>query len=142
MAAFSNYLEVALLNATLRGVAFVPPGSLYLALFINDPTDAGTGTELNANSYPGYVRQQINAAGAGFAAPATQVDGSTQSASAVSVDFPAATADWPQAVSHFGLFDAAVGGNLLYHGAVTPARTLIAGDNIRFPAGSLRIRLD
>lgn len=142
MSAFSNYLESALLDATLRGASFTAPAELHLALFTDDPTDAGSGSELTPASYPGYARMPIAADGTGFAAPVTMPDGSTRCSNAVLVEYPLAVADWPDAVRYFGLYDAATGGNLLFHGVVTPSRTLVAGDNIRFPVGAIRISLD
>ena len=45
MSAFSDYLEAALINATLRGGTYTG-GGVYVALFKADPTDAGTGAEV------------------------------------------------------------------------------------------------
>lgn len=142
MSAFSNYLESALLNATLRGQNYTPPEGLYLALFTTDPTDDDAGAELTPASFPGYARMEILGDGTGFTAPEQQSDGSTRCTNASIVEFPLAVSDWPSAVAYFGLYDSASGGNLLFYGVVTPARTLIAGDNIRFPVGALRISLD
>jgi hypothetical protein len=51
MAEMSDYLEVALLNATLNGVAFTAVNNPYVSLHTADPTDAGTGTEVSGGSY-------------------------------------------------------------------------------------------
>ena len=51
MANFSNYLEDALINATLRNTSYVSPTTVYVGLFTTDPTDAGTGTEVAGGSY-------------------------------------------------------------------------------------------
>ena len=47
MAEMSDYLEVALLNATLNGTAFTAVNDPYVSLHTADPTDAGTGTEVS-----------------------------------------------------------------------------------------------
>ena len=51
MAEMSDYLEVALLNATLNGTAFTAVNNPYVSLHTADPTDAGTGTEVSGGSY-------------------------------------------------------------------------------------------
>jgi len=54
MAAMSNYLENALVNAVLRNTAYTSPTTVYVGLYTSDPTDANTGTEVAGN---GYARQ-------------------------------------------------------------------------------------
>jgi len=56
MSEMSNYLENALINATLRNTSYTSPATVYLALYTSDPTDADTGTEVTGNA---YVRQSI-----------------------------------------------------------------------------------
>ncbi len=51
MAEMSNYLENALINATLRATTFTSPATVYVSLHTADPTDAGTGTEVSGGSY-------------------------------------------------------------------------------------------
>ncbi len=43
MAEMSNYLENALINATLRATTFTSPSVVYVGLYTADPTDAGSG---------------------------------------------------------------------------------------------------
>ena len=50
MAEMSNYLEDALINATLRATTFTSPATVYVSLHTADPTDAGTGTEVSGGS--------------------------------------------------------------------------------------------
>ena len=45
MAEMSNYLENALINATLRNTGYTSPTTVYLALYTTDPTDADAGDE-------------------------------------------------------------------------------------------------
>ena len=127
MAEMSNHLENALINATLRGTSFTAPSAVYVALFTSDPTDAGTGTECSGG---GYARQTAT-----FAAPS---NGATVNSAAV--EFPQATANWGT-IGWLGLYDAATGGNLLYHTALTTAKTIDTGDIFRIAAGSLAVSL-
>lgn len=125
MAAMSDYLENAVLNLTLRGVAFTAISTPRLALFTSDPTDAGSGAEVTGGS---YARQT-----AAFATPSNGV--AANSADVSFVNMPAVT------VTHVGVFDAASGGNLLYHGPLQTARTLTAGDTFTVRAGDLTVTL-
>lgn len=98
MAAMSNYLETALVNAVLRNTSYTSPTTVYVGLFTSDPTDAGSGTEVSGGS---YTRKAM-----AFASP---TNGATSNSSAV--EFDQATASWGT-VTHFGLFDASSSGNL------------------------------
>ena len=54
------------------------------------------------------------------------------------MDFPAATGS-QGTITHFGLFDASSGGNLLIHGAFSSGKTVATGDILRIAAGELDI---
>jgi len=127
MAAMSNYLENALINATLRNTSYTSPTTVYVGLFTTDPTDAGSGTEVSGGSYARQV--------ATFAAPSNGA-----SSTDADVQFPQATANWGT-VTHFGLFDALTNGNLLYHGALTSSKTIETGDVFKIATGNLTVTL-
>jgi hypothetical protein len=60
---------------------------------------------------------------------------------ASSLEWAAATGSWGT-VTHAAVFDAATGGNMIAHGALTSARTINSGDTLRIPSGDLDITLD
>ncbi len=62
-------------------------------------------------------------------------------ANADAIEFPEASGAWGT-VTHFALFDAASGGNLLAHGALAQAKAIGSGDSVRFAAGDLEIHLN
>jgi hypothetical protein len=128
MSAISNYLENALLNATLRNTTYTSPATVYAGLFTSDPTDAGSGTEVSGGS---YARKAIT-----FAAPSNGV--TTNSAAAC--EFDQATGSWGT-ITHFGIFDALTTGNLLYHGALTTSKTISSGDVFKFATSSVSVTL-
>jgi len=128
MSAISNYLENALINATLRNTTYTSPSTVYAGLFTSDPTDAGSGTEVSGGS---YARKAIT-----FAAPSNGV--TTNSAAAC--EFDQATGSWGT-ITHFGIFDALTSGNLLYHGALTTSKTIASGDVFKFPTSSVSVTL-
>lgn len=127
MAAMSNYLENALINATLRNTTYTSPAAVYVALFTTDPTDAGTGTEVTGGS---YARQAAT-----FTSPS---NGS--STLAADVTFPTATGNWGT-VTHFGIYDASTTGNLLYHGALNNSKNIQTGDILRIQVNNLTVTL-
>jgi len=125
MAEMSNYLENALINATLRNTSYTTPTTVYLALYTDDPTDADTGTEVTGN---GYARQSIT-----FGSPSNGVSTNT-----AAIEFPQATGSWGT-VSYVGIRDASTSGNLLYHTALDASKTIATGDVFRVAIGSLSV---
>ena len=125
MAEMSNYLENALINATLRNTSYTSPATVYLALYTTDPTDADAGTEVSGNA---YVRQAIT-----FGAPSNGV--STNSAA---IEFPQATGSWGT-VAYIGIRDASTSGNLLFHSPLDASKTIATGDVFRVAIGSLSV---
>lgn len=127
MAAFSNYLENALINGTLRATTYTAPTTVYVGLFTDDPTDAGSGTEVSGNAYARTA--------ATFAAPSNGA-----AVTSADVQFPQATGTWGT-VTHFAIFDALTTGNMMYHGALTTSKTIEIGDVFKIASGSLTVTL-
>ena len=127
MAEMSNYLENALINATLRATTFTSPSVVYVGLYTADPTDAGSGTEVSGGS---YARTSVT-----FGAPSNGV--STNSAA---VEFPQCTSTWGT-VSHIGILDASTSGNLYYHTALDSSKTIETGDVFKIAIGNLSVTL-
>lgn len=134
MSGFSDYLENQLFTATLRGGNY-NGGAVYAALFTSNPGDSGTGVELADSS---YVRQRCHnsVVSDGFTAPVNGSGSNTRL-----IVFPAIFGP-RRTVTHWGLFDAATGGNLLYHAPLTNPKTLDPSDVLSFPVGSLVVTLD
>ena len=85
MAGFSDYLEQALLNATLRATAYTAPAKVYIALHTADPTDDGSAGEVVGN---GYTRKEI-----AFSAPTSDGTG-YKCVNSADVTFPDPTGNW------------------------------------------------
>jgi hypothetical protein len=124
MAGFSTYYAQRLINND-----FVNGATKYLALFIADPTD----DNVTANEVSGawYSRIEISA----WAAPvgsgtvtsnSNQITGSAVTGNAVTV-------------THWGLYDAATGGNLWGSGAFDEAKVLNVSDVFRAEAGTVEL---
>ena len=129
MAEFSNYLENALINAVLRNTTYTSPATVYVSLYVSDPTDADSGTEVSTSG-TGYARTAVT-----FGAPSNGV--STNSAD---VTFPTATASWGT-VTHIGIHDASTSGNLLFHTPLDTSKTIDSGDIFKITSGNLSVTL-
>ena len=128
MGAFTDYLENKLLDHVLRNTAYTSPTTVYVALFTAAPGEAGGGTEVSGG---GYARQAVT-----FGAPSA---GSTSNSA--DITFPTATANWGT-ITHFAIFDASTGGNMLYYGQLTSSVTVNSGQQLTIPAGNLTISHD
>lgn len=121
----TEFLAHKFLGFTLCGSAFTQPTTLYMALATFVGTGGNTFTEVA--SY-GYTRKQLK-----FGAP---VSGGT--ANNTPVAFPTATGNWGY-VAHYGVYDASSGGNLLFYGDLTQAKTITSGDIPTVAIGELGV---
>lgn len=145
MAALSDYMENILVDVLFRGQVLTLPASLYVGLFQSAGSDVAPGTEVNGGGYARVAVPRTLAAWAG-----TQAAGSTalssgsggQTSNNTDILFPLPTAAWGT-VTHFGIFDAASGGNMLIHGPLSASKIINAGDNAPlFPAAALVYTID
>ena len=127
MAEISNFLENAIINATLRNTTYTSVATVYVSLWTTDPTDAGSGTEVSGGS---YARTAVT-----FAAPSNGV--TTNSAD---VTFPTATGSWGT-VGWIGINDALTTGNLLYHTPLDASKSISSGDIFKITTGNLSVTL-
>jgi hypothetical protein len=143
MSAFSNSLENKLIDHVFRAATFAKPAALHVSLHTADPTDAGTGAEVTGGA---YARAALAPSDTNWTATQGGTSGASsgtggQTANAVAVTFPAPTAAWG-VVTHFGIWDAASAGNLLFQGALTTPKTINSGDAApTFAIGALTVTL-
>jgi len=133
MAHASDYLENSLLNGILRGTTYTAPSTIYIALFTSDPTDADTGAEVADSA---YIRQDAAKGGTvqeGWTAPSDGV-----SSNAKLIQFPA-IADGTVTITHYGVYDAQAGGNLLFHSELTTPRDMEVTDVVSFDIGAITV---
>lgn len=125
MSAMSDYLENEILDHVLNVGSYTAPSALYVGLSTASFNDDNSGTELSGGS---YSRQAVT-----FSAASS---GTTSNNAAV--EFSPATSAWG-VITHYGIFDASTGGNLLIHGAFTSSRTIAVGDIVKIIVGDLDI---
>lgn len=138
MSAASNYTEENVINALLRGVTFPVPSKTYVGLHTANPGEAG-GNEVTTAAFPAYVRreaEQGGAIGSGWSAP---VDGLSKNANQLT--YPGFNGAAPVTVTHWAVYDAATGGNMLFYAPLQTARTLQTGDVFVFDTNALTVTM-
>ena len=122
----SDYLKNKLLNLTLNGTAFAGMNNPYVSLNTADPTPAGDlSTEVSATGSASFI-------------VATGTSGLVDTDA--DTTFPAATSAWGT-VSYIGLWDASIGGNMLYYTALDAAKVIDIGDVFKIAADNLTVEL-
>lgn len=121
----TDYLENKILDHILGKTAYTMP-AVYVGLFTAAPSESGGGTEVSGGSYArkSTVGADWNAASGG------------SSSNANAIVFITPTGSWGT-ITHYGIFDAASGGNLLRYAVLTASKTIGSGDPVSFPAGSI-----
>lgn len=145
MSQMSDYLENKLIDHLFRTTTFTAPAGIYVAL--GTAAADGSFTEIAATG--GYARASAgkadaswNATQGGTAGASSGTDGTTENAATVSFGAPSANWNSGADITHFALFDAVSGGNMLFYGTLTTAKRVYSGDAApTFPAGSLAVTL-
>ena len=128
------------LEARVRGLIFGntlwtgKPTTLYLAFFTSTtpPDETGAGSEYSGN---GYARKAVACNNTNW----TVTDATVTNALAIKFA-NACTADW-SGIAHWGLFDKATGGTLLFYGALKETRTFTQYSTANVPIGDFSITL-
>lgn len=131
MGSFSDYWEDKILNHIFGKDNYTPP-TISAALSTADPLDDASGLAEPAGN--GYARVETSASDWNTAS-----DGSLDNAG--DIIFPKATGSWGT-ITHFALFDAATGGNMLAYGVLNPPKAVDSSYTAIFDAGDLNISLD
>ena len=125
---FTNYLADRLIKATVGTVAWATPNKVFLALYTEDPTKAGSSAgDVHQAS---YNRQEVT-----FTDP---VDGVSTNAN--QIDWNTATSNWGN-VGWISIMDASSGGFMLYFSALDNAKEILSGDQFKIDAGKLNLTL-
>lgn len=125
MAAASNYLENMIINSVLRGQAFTVPANVFVALHTGNPNETGSN-EVTTAAWPSYVRMDSKAGDTlsnAWSAPSNGISRNQKQ-----LIFPVYNGTGTLTITHFSLFTAATGGNMLVGAALDTSRTIQAGD--------------
>lgn len=131
MGGFSDYWENEILDHLFSKGNYTPP-AIYVGLSTADPSDDGSGLAEPCDN--GYARvattgSDWNVASGGAVANANDII------------FPQATGSWGT-ITHFALFDAATGGNMLAHGSLSEPMEINSPNMAKIVAGSIYVALD
>jgi len=131
MSAAGNWLEENGLNFFFTAGSVTRPTAWYVALYLTDPTDAGTGTEVSGTN---YTRRTVT-----FSSATTSgVKFATTNSGAVT--FTTAGSDWGT-VAYVAVYNASSGGDLLAHSALDSPKVVSNGDTFVINASNLTITL-
>lgn len=126
----SDYLRTALLNHALGVATYVPPTTIYAALYLVAPTSGGGGTEVTAGDYS-RVTTSWDLASLGVIQ------------NGIDLRFPSSgvtQANWGT-VAALALHDAPTTGNLLWFGPLSANVTLSLGTDFVIAANLLTLTL-
>lgn len=133
----TDVFEKKILDYIFRNASMGLDGTnVWVGLFTAAPSDSAAGTEVTGGS---YARVAVVRTGAGWNAATGTSPALTDNTGAIT--FPTATGSWGT-VTHFGIFDAATAGNLLYWADLTATKTVGSGDSASFAAGALDVTQD
>lgn len=143
MSAASDYTEKNVLNSMLRGVTYPLPSKVFVSLHTASPTDSGGG-EVTTAAWPSYARVDAADGGAiatGWSVPGNGAGGVQISRNTNQILYEGMNGSGPITVTHWALYDAATGGNLLCHAPLNTSRTLQVGDVFIFDRNSIEITM-
>jgi len=127
---FADFWEDEVLDHLFGKGSYSPP-TIYVGLSTADPTDDASGlAEPSGNNYA-----RVETSGSDWDAAS---GGATANAAAIT--FPAASGSWGT-ISHFALFDASSGGNMLAHGALDSSEAVTTDQTARFAIGEFDVTL-
>ena len=130
MGSLSNYAENKWLDHILKTAAFTVPSNVYIGLSTADPGEAGSGlAEPSGNA---YARKACNA----WDAAASRATANTND-----IAYDRATGTWGT-ITHYALFDAITGGNMLGYGSLPTPKPVVAGNEMTIEAGDMNITVN
>lgn len=129
---FGNFWEDEILDHVFGKGSYTAPANIFVALSTADPDEDASGVaEPSGNNYA-----RVSTAAADWNASS---GGVIDNANLIA--FPTASGDWGT-VTHFALYDAASGGNMLAYGLLGSAPAVALNNTPRFSAGELEVALD
>lgn len=135
----TTYTGNKFLDLILRGVEFIPPTNVFLALHTGNPGLNGAN-ELSTSEWPAYVRvdcAQGAAIDTGFTAAASKATKNAKQLLFATMDGPVAVT-----VTHWSIWDAAVGGNCLWAGALEVSKKLDPTDEIITKVNEIELKVE
>lgn len=130
MGSFIDAFENKVLDHILKGTSLAQPTNIYIELSTADPGESGGA--IAPPSGNNYARAQCNT---------WNTAASRATANTNQVNFPQASGSWGT-ISHWALYDAITGGNLIAYGAFTTPKVIGAGHTPFIKAGELDVNFN
>lgn len=138
--AFSQYFATQVLN-WVKGSTFPTAlSNVYVSLHTGDPGSAGTSNDVTSTIKGSATRTTVSSAA--FTAVASASGGGFEITNTGVVQITTSAVNTTtQTVTHFGIWDAATGGNFLASGALTTSVGVQLGDTVQFNIGAMAVRV-
>lgn len=145
MSAASDYTELNILNAITGQAAFPAPGLTWVSLHTAAPTEDGvTPNEVSTAAWPAYARRNVEdggAIGTGWSSPVTA--GTTKQVKNTNIlTFSTNNGVVTVPITHWAIWDAPVGGNMILSKSLTTTVNITPGDIFVFDINSLTLTAD
>tara|TARA_B100000212_G_scaffold337381_1_gene312134 strand:- start:11073 stop:11495 length:423 start_codon:yes stop_codon:yes gene_type:complete len=138
--AFSQYFATQVLS-WVKGSPFPTAlTNVYITLHSSDPGDAGSNGDVTSTITGTTNRTQISSAALGSVAGASGGGFEITNTGVVQLTTSANNTS-PITVTHFGVWDAASGGNFLASGQLTSSVDVEVGDTVQFNIGAMAVRV-
>lgn len=124
--AFTNYTDNKLIDHLLGSSTFTKPSTLYVALFVGNPTSGGTEVSTSGSAYA-RVTSTFTISGG-------------NATNTAAIEWATATSSWGT-IDWVAIYDASTGGNQLVTAALSSSKTIASGDVLRIPISSLSVTL-
>jgi hypothetical protein len=124
--AFTNYTDNKLIDHLLGSSTFTKPSTLYVALFVGNPTSGGTEVSTSGSAYARVVSTFTISGG--------------NATNTAAIEWATATSSWGT-IDWVAIYDASTGGNQLVTAALSSSKTIASGDVLRIPISSLSVTL-
>ena len=126
MGQLTNFTEKKILDHVLKTGSYSPPATVYLGFSTANPTADGSGW--TNPTYTGYARKAITFAAAG----------SRSIAQTGAVAFDPCTLG-SSTITYCGIFDQSTGGNPMAYGALSPSKSIVAGNTPSVASGQVTV---
>jgi len=124
--AFTNYTDNKLIDHLLGSSTYTKPSTLYVALFVGNPTSGGTEVSTSGSAYARVVSTFTISGG--------------NATNTAAIEWATATSSWGT-IDWVAIYDASTSGNQLVTAALSSSKTIASGDVLRIPISSLSVTL-
>ena len=124
--AFTTYTDNKLIDHLLGSNTYTKPSTLYVALFVGNPSSGGTEVSTSGSAYA-RVTSTFTISGG-------------NATNTAAIEWATATSSWGT-IDWVAIYDASTSGNQLVTAQLSSSKTIASGDVLRIPISSLSVTL-